>query len=83
VQVKGISNSPLFVKAAKNTKPEANTNTSSKDRIEISSEARDLAKTDLSAVRLEEIRTKLAGGFYNSPEVLDKLAEKLSKDLIK
>jgi negative regulator of flagellin synthesis FlgM len=83
VEVKGISNNPLFVKPTKNTKAEATPTSSKKDKIEISSEARDLAKLELSTERLEELRTKLANGFYNSPEVLDKVAEKLSKDIIK
>lgn len=82
MEIKGITNGSFFVKPTKNTVTEANKSVS-KDRIEISSEARDLAKTDLSTERLEEIRSKLSSGFYNSPEVLDKIAEKLSKDLVK
>lgn len=82
MQVKGISNNPLFIKPTKNLKAEATPN-SPKDKIEISSEARDLAKLELSSERLEEIRTKLASGFYETEEVLQNVAEKLSKDIVK
>jgi len=82
VQIKGISNNPLFVQPSKNLKAEATPN-SPKDRIEISSEARDLAKLDLSSERLEEIRSKISGGFYDTDEVLAKVAEKISKDIVK
>ncbi|KAF0151697.1 MAG: hypothetical protein FD143_1830 [Ignavibacteria bacterium] len=83
MQIKGISQNPVFVKPVKTQKAETTSAASNKDKIEISSEARSLAKMDLSTERLEQIRTKLAGGFYNTPEVLDKVAEKLSKDIIK
>ncbi|MEW6651945.1 MAG: flagellar biosynthesis anti-sigma factor FlgM [Bacteroidota bacterium] len=83
MQIKGISNNPLFVKPVKNQKSEAPSAASNKDKIEISSEARNLAKTEFSTERLEQIRTKLTGGFYNKPEILDKVAEKIIKDIIK
>ncbi|MFA7421577.1 MAG: flagellar biosynthesis anti-sigma factor FlgM [Melioribacteraceae bacterium] len=82
MQVKGISGNPLFVKPTQNAKAEA-TPSSPKDRIEISSEARDLAKLELSTERIEEIRSKLASGFYDTDEVLQKVSEKLSKEIIK
>lgn len=82
MEIKGITNGSFFVNKTKNTKTEANKPVP-KDKIEISAEARDLAKLELSTERVEELRAKLAGGFYNSPEVLDKVAEKLSKDIIK
>lgn len=82
MQIKGISNNPLFVQPSKNLKAEA-TPDSPKDRIEISSQARDLAKLDLSSERLEEIRSKISSGFYDTDEVLGKVAEKISKDIVK
>ncbi len=82
MQVKGISGNPLFVKPAQNQKAEAKPS-SPKDRIEISTEARDLAKLELSAERIEEIRSKLESGFYDTDEVLQKVSEKLSKEIIK
>lgn len=82
MQVKGISGNPLYVKPTQNTKAEA-TSSAPKDRIEISSEARDLAKLELSTERIEEIRSKLESGFYDTDEVLQKVSEKLSKEIIK
>lgn len=82
MQVKGISSNPLFVKPSKNTKAEA-TPSSPKDKIEISPEARDLAKLELSPERVEEIRSKLASGFYESDEVLTKVADKILSEVQK
>ncbi len=83
MEIKGVSNSPLFVEQTKKTKPGQVQSQEQKDKIQISSEARDLAKTDLSPERLNEIRQRISSGFYNSNEVLEKIAEKLSVDLAK
>lgn len=82
MQVKGISGNPLYVKPTQNTKAEA-TSSAPKDRIEISSEARDLAKLELSTERIEEIRSKISNGFYNSDEVLVKVADKILSEVQK
>lgn len=83
MEIKGISNSPLFVNNTKKNKPDAVQNQDAKDKIEISSEGRDMAKVELSPTRLEEIRQRISSGFYNSQEVFDKVADKLLVDLNK
>jgi len=77
VEIKGISNSPLFVDRTKKSKSESVQNQDAKDKIEISSEGRDMAKVELSPARLEEIRGRLSSNFYNSDEALNKVADKI------
>lgn len=47
-----------------------------KDKIEISSEAREIYRLK-RAERIEEVKKKIATGFYNSDDVIDKVAEKV------
>ena len=57
------------------------------DSVEVSSEARALAKHDAPATnsgihpdRLKEIGERLASGFYEQPEVVDEVARRLEAD---
>ncbi|MBA4407419.1 hypothetical protein C0389_09100 [bacterium] len=77
MEIKGVSNSPLFVNNTKKTKSETVQNQDPKDKIEISSEGRDMANVELSSTRLEEIRERIRTNFYSSEEVLEKVADKL------
>ena len=77
MEIKGISNSTLFVDKTKKNKSESVQNQDAKDKIEISSEGRDMAKVELSPARLEEIRGRLSSNFYNSDEALNKVADKI------
>lgn len=81
MEIKGVSSGNFFVNQTKNTKAEIDQQAEAKDRIEISSEARDLLKTELSAERLAEIRQKISDGFYDSEAVLQKVTDKLLIDI--
>ncbi|PKL82205.1 MAG: hypothetical protein CVV24_11295 [Ignavibacteriae bacterium HGW-Ignavibacteriae-3] len=83
MEIKGVTNSPLFVNKTKNSKPEAAQNQDAKDKIEISSEARDMAKVDLSPARLEELRNRVDSNFYDSDEVQNKVADKVLAEIKK
>jgi flagellar biosynthesis anti-sigma factor FlgM len=64
------------------------------DSVSFSSRAKDLSKTsevetvrshidalpDVRADKVEEARAKVESGYFNSPEFVDKLADKLLKD---
>ena len=53
-----------------------------KDKIEISEEARNMAKTtEISPERLEQIRNRIDSKFYSSAEVLSKVADKILKEI--
>jgi negative regulator of flagellin synthesis FlgM len=81
MQIRGISNNNLFVNNPKEKKTETAQPQDPKDKIEISSEARDLAKTELSQQRVVEIKQRIDSKFYDSNEVLSKVADKLLDEL--
>lgn len=85
MEIKGFSNNQFFVNQAKNKAAETarQQEAKEKDKIEISAEARNLAKTDFSSKRIDEIRQKISSGFYESDEVLNKVADKILSDIQK
>lgn len=82
MEVKGVSTGSFFVNSTKSQKTEK-AKTSPKDSIEISTEARDIVKTELSQQQVNAIREKIASGFYNSDDVLNKVAEKVLGEINK
>ncbi len=81
MQVKGINNGLFSQTPSKVGKPGANNSVDKKDRIEISVEARDIAKTELGSQRLEEIKQKLQSKYYDREEVLSKVAAAILKEI--
>lgn len=81
MEIKGVSNNSFFVNSPKSKKGEPAA-TVQKDKIEISTEAREkVVGGDLDQDRVNELREKVSSGFYNSEAVLNKVAEKLIVDL--
>ena len=81
MQIKGINNDVFSQNPSKVDKPGVNKSADKKDRIEISPLAREIAKSDLGSQRLEEIKQKLQSRFYDSEEVLEKVAAAILKEL--
>lgn len=81
MQIRGLSNNPLFVDGPKGKKTNSTSSEEPKDKIEISTAARDLAKTDPSQQRLEEIKKRIESKYYDSDHVLSKVADKLLEDI--
>lgn len=54
---------------------------SPKDRLEISSEAKSLSSATVKGKNLDEIRNKIALNYYNTDEVINKVAEKIIKEI--
>jgi len=83
VDIKGISNNSTFthdpnqLKKASVKQPEPKET----DKIEISSTARELAKNEAASKKLEEIKQKINSKFYDSDEVINKVAEAILKEL--
>lgn len=82
MEIKGVTNGSFFVNQTKNQKVGDN-NAKKRDTIEISTEARDLAKADLDQQKIEDIRSKINSGFYKSDEVLNKVADKILAEIKK
>lgn len=51
------------------------------DKIEISEQAKLMNEGKISAKNLEEIQAKVKSGYYNSDEVLSKVADGILKDI--
>lgn len=85
MEIKGILNNGFTKNPSQAQKVESNKKDSKeqKDRIEISPEARDLAKVEPGSQKLEEIRQKLQNKFYDSDAVVEKVAEKILKEILK
>jgi hypothetical protein len=81
MEIRGLSNNTLFVNNAKGKKSESVQEQDSKDKIQISPEARDLAKSELSTQRLEEIKSRIDSKFYDSDVVMNKVVDKLIGEL--
>jgi len=83
MEIKGISNNSFLADTLKNVKTDSAAASEQKDKIVISPEARDLAKTDFSSNKIAEIREKVNSGFYDSDEVLQKVADKILNSIQK
>ncbi|NLT51305.1 MAG: flagellar biosynthesis anti-sigma factor FlgM [Ignavibacteria bacterium] len=54
---------------------------SRKDKLEISQEAKALQSQKAEAKNLENIRQKVESGFYNKPEIIEKVAGSILKEI--
>ena len=52
-----------------------------KDKLELSHEARALQSKKIEPKDLDAIRNRIDSGFYNKPEVIDKVANSLLKEI--
>ncbi len=83
MEIKGISNNSFIADTPKNIKTDSTSASEQKDKIVISTEARDLAKTEFSTNKIAELREKASAGFYDSDEVLQKVVDKILNDILK
>jgi hypothetical protein len=83
VNIKSISNNLPFINQPKDKKVENSQTQDVKDKIEISNAGRNIAASELSPDRLEEIRSRINSKFYSTDEVYNKVAEKILGELNK
>jgi len=86
VEIRSVSNDPLITNMNQNKKVDSDLQPPqdlNKDKIEISSEGRTMATNELSSERVEQIRNKIDSNFYNSNEVLGKVADKILSEIKK
>jgi len=69
------------VKEKKSSAP-AKQASAAKDTVQVSGAAKSLFEADQSK-RLEEIRSRLHDGYYDSPEVMEKVVDGLMDDILK
>ena len=84
MNVKGVEGdfSPLDPVKGKKSPAPAGQTTAGRDKVQLSGEAKSLFETDQSK-RIEEIRKRLQGGYYMSPEVTEKIVDGLMVDLLR
>lgn len=73
---------PLQPSSSKKVKDEQEAKTTSKDEVNVSEAARSLYESGKTN-KLKEIGKKIDEGFYSKPEVIEKVADAMLKDLKK
>ncbi len=80
MEIKGITPKTFIVDENKNNKS-VKKEIQKKDSLEISKEAKELQQKSEQVKDFSEIKEKIKSGFYNSDEVLNKVADKILKEL--
>lgn len=80
MEIKGITPKTIIVDESKNNKS-VKKEVQKKDSLEISKEAKELQQKSEQIKDFTSIREKIKSGFYNSDEVLNKVAEQLLKEI--
>jgi anti-sigma28 factor (negative regulator of flagellin synthesis) len=52
-----------------------------RDRLEISEEAKSISSASIKGKNLDDIKSKVESGFYDSDDVINKVADKILKDI--
>jgi hypothetical protein len=82
MDIKGINNQFQFSKDIKNNKLDKTDKKSSKDKLEISEQAKVLSKTQKDETKkLDEISEKIASKYYDSDDVINDVTKKILKDI--
>ncbi|WP_337865719.1 flagellar biosynthesis anti-sigma factor FlgM [Ignavibacterium sp.] len=80
MEIKGITPKPIIVDESKNGKS-VKKEIQKKDSLEISKEAKELHQKSEQLKDLSVIKERIKTGFYHSDEVLDKVADRILKEL--
>lgn len=80
MEIKGIIPKTIIVDESKNNKS-VKKEVQKKDSLEISKEAKELQQKSEQIRDLSAIREKIKSGFYNTDEVLSKVADRILKEL--
>lgn len=81
MEVKIISNKELLANQVNLKEPGSIKEPGKTDLLEISREGKELAKLKLDNQRLQLIKSRIESNFYNTDEVLSKVAEKIYTEL--
>ena len=72
---------PVQPSQPRKVKEDPTPKTSPSDQVELSSEAKSLFDAD-RARRLEEVQKRIDTGYYSRPEVMEKVADAILKELV-
>lgn len=84
MEIKPLSNNSFFNKDVVQTKKgkDVEENIKPKDRLELSSEAKQIKDDQLDLKKLDAIKQKIANKFYDSDEVIGKVADAILKETL-
>ncbi len=84
MSIRGIESefAPVEPVKGKKSSSAAAPSSGAKDKVQVSGEAKSLFQADQSK-RIEEIRTRLQDGYYDTPEATEKIVDGLMNDLLK
>ena len=84
MEIKPLSNNPYLNKDVAQLKKgkDVEENTRAKDRLELSSEALHIKSDELDLKKLDAIKIKIANKFYDSDEVIGKVADAILKETL-
>lgn len=80
MEIKGITPKPIIVDETKNNRS-VKKEVQKKDSLEISKEAKELQQKSEQVKDFSLIKERIKSGFYNTDEVLNKVADRILKDL--
>lgn len=80
MEIKGITPKQIIVDETKNNKS-VKKEVQKKDSLEISKEAKELQLKSEQVKDLSLIKERIKSGFYNTDEVLNKVADRILKEL--
>ena len=81
MEIKNISNKESFLSQNEINGSEKAQNSGKTDKVEISREGKKLAKSELSNLRLQVIRGRIGSKYYDSSNVLSKVADKIYNEI--
>ncbi|MBZ0198623.1 MAG: hypothetical protein K8H86_02060 [Ignavibacteriaceae bacterium] len=84
MEIKPLSTNPYLNKDVVQTKKgkDVEENMKPKDRLELSSEAKQIKDDQLDLKKLDAIKQKIANKFYDSDEVIGKVADAILKETL-
>lgn len=80
MEIKGITPKQIFIDETKNNKS-VKKEVQKKDSLEISKEAKELQQKSEQVKDLSLIKERIKAGFYNTDEVLNKVADRILREL--
>lgn len=82
MDIKGINNQYQYSRNIKQDKIEKSEIRSGRDKLEISDKAKVLNDAQIEETKkIDAIKEKIESGFYDSKEVIEKVAENILKDI--
>jgi len=86
MQIKPLSNNNYYSGAKSTQKPESETNSNGKavkDKLELSKEALNIQKSNDQETKMDKIKDRVQNNFYDKDEVVNKVADKILKQIKK